>query len=311
MGMGFDIKKNILQNNENNVIEKLAGNIDVTPYEEIMRIPYENLIMDEYKTYDIDKEEVEDIAENIALIGLEQNLVVKQTDDPTKYTVVTGHKRLSGIRYIFENNLEISDKVRKNISCPHCVVIPKDETELVTKLRMHSTNVTQRKKFTIEEMEDYLNVVQEARASGTKINGKEVKGSSRSILQKQYGFTDGTAKRYLKIIKEADDDMKKKVNEGEWSVNYAYEILQGNIIPDTTNDKNEEKESKKEEKTFELHDFRKGLVKGYKNMRKICNKANNMQIPSEHKESIKEGMKELNNKYYEFLRLLESIDEEE
>lgn len=310
--MAFDIKKNILQNNENNVVQKLAGNIDVTPYDEIMRIPYENLIMDEYKTYDIDKEEVEDIAENIALIGLEQNLVVKQTDDPSKYIVVTGHKRLSGIRYIFENNLEISDKVKKNISSPHCVVIPKDETELVTKLRMHSTNVTQRKKFTIEEMEDYLNVVQEARASGTKINGKEVKGSSRSILQKQYGFTDGTAKRYLKIIKEADEEMKKKVNEGEWSVNYAYEILQGKIVPETANgDKDsEERKKSKEEKEYELHDFRKDLVRNYKNIKKTCNKANNLQFPKEYITSVKEGMRELNNKYYEFLRLLESIDEE-
>ena len=196
-----------------------------------MSIPYEQLEMGEYKIYDIDSMEVQDLAESIAAIGLEQNLVVKETDDPNKYVVVTGHKRMTAIQYIFDNNIEVNDQVRKTIESPMCVVVPKNEDELVTKFRMHETNVHQRKGFTVAEIEDYMRTVEEAKKRNLEINGKKIVGTTRAVLKARFDISEPTAKKYIKLVKEGNDELKKAVDNGEISINNAYDVLMGHSEP--------------------------------------------------------------------------------
>lgn len=221
----FDLKRTLSNQNNRGVITGMLG--VATKYK---TIPYTKLILD-YKKYEIDEQEVIDLAYSIASVGLEQNLVVKETEVPNQYVLVTGHKRISAIFYIFEQNMEISATIRKNIEEPMCIVISKDEDPLITRFRMHETNVYKRTRFTISEIEDYINIVKEAKSRRLEVNGKQIKGITRVILHKKFGLSETTAKKCIKIIKKGNEELKKAIDDGKISINNAYDILMGNAEP--------------------------------------------------------------------------------
>lgn len=222
----FNLKQKLQNESKQNVITNMLGVTTKT-----MTIPYTQLEFGEFKTYDIDEDEVIDLANSIATLGLEQNLVVKETDSPNRYIVVTGHKRTTAIRYIFDNNIPINEKVRKTIEEPNCVVIPKDEDELITRFRMHETNVHQRKGFTIAEIEDYMKTIELAKERKLEVNGKQIKGTTRAILKARFNIGETTARRYIKVIKEGNEELKKAIDNGDISINNAYDVIMGVAEP--------------------------------------------------------------------------------
>ena len=222
----FNLKQKLQNENKQSVITNMLGVTTKT-----MTIPYTQLEFGEFKKYDIDEEEVVDLANSIATLGLEQNLVVKETDNPNRYIVVTGHKRTTAIRYIFENEIPINAKVKKSIEEPNCIVIPKDEDELITRFRMHETNVHQRKGFTISEIEDYMKTVEMAKERKLEVNGKQIKGTTRAILKARFNIGETTARRYIKVIKEGNEELKKAIDNGDISINNAYDVLMGVAEP--------------------------------------------------------------------------------
>lgn len=276
---GFDLKRSLINQNRQNVVTNMFGGVST----KTMSIPYEQLEMGEYKIYDIDSMEVQDLAESIAAIGLEQNLVVKETDDPNKYVVVTGHKRMTAIQYIFDNNIEVNDKVRKTIESPMCVVVPKNEDELVTKFRMHETNVHQRKGFTVAEIEDYMRTVEEAKKRNLEINGKKIVGTTRAILKARFDISEPTAKKYIKLVKEGNDELKKAVDNGEISINNAYDVLMGHSEPIVQNVEPEAAEEIKEKvkpdkQGYSTEELKKDLKKIEKSIAKLDDKLDNSDL---------------------------------
>lgn len=302
---GFDLKRTLTNQNNRSVITGMLG--VTTKY---MAIPYTQLVLGDYKKYEIDEQEVLDLADSIAAVGLEQNLVVKETEDPNRYIVVTGHKRTSAIFYIFENDIEISANVRKSIEEPMCIIIPKDEEPLITRFRMHETNVHQRKGFSISEIEDYINTVEEAKAQKLEVNGKKIKGTTRVILHQQFGFSETTAKKYIKVIKEGNAELKKAIDDGEMSINNAYDLLMGNAEP-IINSKDEDvyedekiksiEENKPKEKVAPLDLIKKSSRKSLVSFGKL------FKSVDENKEYLPE---ETINKISEVQKLLLDIDEE-
>lgn len=276
---GFDLKRSLMNQNRQNVVTNMFGGVST----KTMSIPYEQLEMGEYKIYDIDSMEVQDLAESIAAIGLEQNLVVKETDDPNKYVVVTGHKRMTAIQYIFDNNIEVNDKVRKTIESPMCVVVPKNEDELVTKFRMHETNVHQRKGFTVAEIEDYMRTVEEAKKRNLEINGKKIVGTTRAVLKARFDISEPTAKKYIKLVKEGNDELKKAVDNGEISINNAYDVLMGHSEPIVQNVEPEAVEEIKEKvkpdkQGYSTEELKKDLKKIEKSIAKLDDKLDNSDL---------------------------------
>lgn len=222
MAAKFDLMKTLSNQNKENVVNGMLFEGD-----KLARIPYNQIQIGRYKKYEIDPKEVEELAISISTIGLEQNLVVKETEDPSVYVIVTGHKRLSAINYIFNNSIEISEKLKKELEMPNCVVVSKDESELITRFRMHETNVHQRSGFNIAEIEDYLEIVEEAKKNKTEVNGKRIVGTTRALLHTRFGMSEAMAKKYIKVIKEGNQELKDKLDNGDISVNNAYEFLQG------------------------------------------------------------------------------------
>lgn len=193
------------------------------------RIPYTKIRKNGKNSYPII--EIEDLSQSLATVGLEQNLVVKETDEEEVYELVTGERRLTSIEDILSNpnKYPINDKIKNDLSSPRCIVISKDENPLITHLRLHTTNVEVRGDLSDYDMvtvvEDYLNTIAEIKKQNLTVNGMEIKGKSRELLMKHFGMSDGTAKKYLAVIK-ADDDVKNDMKENDKSVNAVYEELQ-------------------------------------------------------------------------------------
>lgn len=264
MAAKFDIMQTLTNQNKENVVNGMLFEGD-----KLARIPYDQIKIGRYKKYEIDPKEVEELAVSISTIGLEQNLVVKETEDPAKYVVVTGHKRLSAINYIFDNNIEINEKLKKDLENPNCVIVSKDEDELITRFRMHETNVHQRNGFNIAEIEDYLEIVEEAKNQDTKVNGKRIVGTTRALLHARFGMSEAMAKKYIKVIKEGNQELKAKLDNGEISVNRAYEFLQGKKDIEIVKVNKTETEVK-----YEMSDFIKDISKPYRSMQKAMDKIN-------------------------------------
>lgn len=277
MAKNFDLKKALANQNKQGVVTNMLG-----VSTKIMSIPYAQLELGNYKIYEIDEDEVKDLANSIATVGLEQNLVVKETEEPNRYIVVTGHKRLSAIKYIFDNSITINAKVRKSIEAPMCIVIPKDEDELITRFRMHETNVHQRKGFTVSEIEDYMNTVEEAKKRNLEFNGNKIVGTTRAILKARFDISEATAKKYIKLIKDGNDEIKKAVDSGDMSINNAYDVLMGNSEPIVKNDNEEEKQEVKEKvsKEFTIEDLNKNFKKIEKSIDKLDKDIEKINVPN-------------------------------
>lgn len=296
----FDLKKALANQNKQGVVTNMLG---VTT--KIMSIPYTQLELGNYKVYDIDEEEVKDLAYSIATVGLEQNLVVKETDEPNRFVVVTGHKRTSAIKYIFDKEMVINAKVRKSIEAPMCIVIPKDEDELITRFRMHETNVHQRKGFTVSEIEDYMNTVEEAKKRNLEFNGNKIVGTTRAILKARFDISEATAKKYIKLIKDGNDEIKKAVDNGDMSINNAYDVLMGNSEPIiNSNDDEKEEKSQAVKKEFTIDDLNKNFKKIEKSLDRFDKNMDKIDVPNA--EVVVEKLDYLRNILNEVEELLKS-----
>ena len=194
------------------------------------RISIDNIIPNEDNVYPIS--ELDELVNSICTIGLEQNLVVKETSDPDKYILITGHRRLAAINRILESNIECKEKIINEIQNPMCCVISNDESgtqytdndKLIAHYRLHETNINTRKMSDSELLiciEDYVNTVKQLKEKHILINGKEIKGETRELVAKRFGLSSGKTQQALAVMK-ADDNIKGEVVSGEESINTAY-----------------------------------------------------------------------------------------
>lgn len=258
----FDIFKTLQNQNKEKVVTQMLSSKKT----ELVHIPYNQIRIESYDIYEINMDEVKELATSISTIGLEQNLVVKESEKEDEYNLVTGHKRMTAIKYILDNDVEITEEIRQNIENPLCMVIPKDEDEIVTRFRMHETNQQQRNGFTVAEIEDYLKIVELAKKENITINGKKIVGTSRALLNTRFGMSEAMAKKYIKIVKAGNQELNKMVDDGKISVNKAYKMLQD----EENKEKNQkENENNKHIKQYAIEQFRKDIIKSYKSLSDI------------------------------------------
>lgn len=303
----FDLKKSLKEQNKKGVVSDMLGfSANV-----IKPVPFSMIDCDAYTTYDVDYKEVIELANSIASIGLEQNLVIKETDEPNKFKLVTGHKRYTAIAHILKNEIQVHPNIYKIITNPSCLIIPKDEDELITELRMHETNVHQRAGFRIEDIEKYLQTVEEIKRKKMEVNGKQVIGTSRAILKARFNMTETMAKKYIKVIKEGNDEIRQAVNNGDMSINNAYDVLLGKAEPI----KKSEKKQKSKEKTYEMLDFRKDVVSVYKKLGKITEKVGDSSVLDVSVDgepidkNVYDNMQKISDNLKTLIRLLEEVGE--
>lgn len=195
------------------------------------RISIENIVPRKDNIYPIS--EIDNLVESISSIGLEQNLVVKETTNPDEYILITGHRRLAAIKYILENNTDCKEKILNEIKNPMCCVVALNESgsqntdndKIIAHYRLHETNINVRRMTDAERMiacEDYLKTVNEIRSKKIQINGKEIKGTSRELVAERFGISKSQAQKLMSIT-NGDEETKLKIMNGETTVNAAYE----------------------------------------------------------------------------------------
>lgn len=233
------------------VMDLINSNSKAEAVRDNERVRYDEIVPNEKNEFDL--QAIEELAQSIATIGLEQNLVIKETDEPNVYLLVTGHRRLEAIKYIFETGMEIDDKIRMEIERPLCKIIPKNEDPLVTEIRLFETNMQARANKDYEMIgiiDKYLSLIQQAKEKGLLVNGKEVKGKTKEILAERFGISPRTAGKYTTILKAENEELKEKVMSGEMTVNSAYNQVQEERRQEEENKENKPKKKEKEENIY-------------------------------------------------------------
>lgn len=194
------------------------------------RIDISNILPNNNNVYPIT--DLEDLVASIATIGLEQNLVVKEIPDSEEYTLITGHRRLAAIKYILDNDVPCKDNIKNEIKRPMCCVVSANESEdasqtsdeLIAHYRLHETNINTRRMTDSELLiciDDYINTVKQLKNKGIKINGQELKGTTRELVSKRFGLSSGKAQQTLSVL-NGNKKSKQDVIDGTSSINEAY-----------------------------------------------------------------------------------------
>lgn len=162
-------------------------------------IPIEEIKENADNNYDL--VDIEKLADSIDELGLLQPILVKQRDKYS-YELIAGHRRFNAIKkLISENKLpEDYEVLAKKVD--------ENEDELVTRLKLHETNLQTRSLLKMPEEEkiaiidDYMDILDKAKKQGLQINGKPVKGKTRDLIAERFGISHYTAQKLIRKAKE-------------------------------------------------------------------------------------------------------------
>ncbi|EGO8594479.1 chromosome partitioning protein ParB [Enterococcus faecalis] len=166
------------------------------------KLRMDKIIENENNNYELN--DIEQLSDSIEQLGLLQPLLVKKLPND-KYEIVAGHRRYNAIKKLvaegrFNKDYEIL-----------CKAIEDDEDELITRLKLHETNLQTRSLLKLPEeeklaiIEDYMDILKQARQQGIKLNGKEIKGKTRDLIAERFNIGTATASRLIAKTKNKEE----------------------------------------------------------------------------------------------------------
>lgn len=213
------------------------------------KIEYDKLIPNpKNDTYSI--ENIDELADSIEDSGLLQNLVVKQIPGTDTYSIIVGHRRREAIRKIVE------ERGNEDFRMVDCYVIPKDEDELMTELKLHTSNLESRELSPFEKMSavsELKRIYAELKASG-KMN---IKGRVRDIIANDMGLKTTQVQKYMSIDENATDETKEALKNGDITTEEAYKQVQidsGRAVPGFMNEPDESKNDSSDDDSDSVDD---------------------------------------------------------
>lgn len=124
--------------------------------------------------------------------------------------MIAGHRRFTAIKKLIEDDKLPSDyEVLSKI-------IDSSENEIITRLKLHETNLQTRSLLNMEEsekisvVEDYMNLIDQAKKQGIEVNGKPIKGKTRELVAERFGVSHYTAQKIIRKVKEGGEKEKPK-----------------------------------------------------------------------------------------------------
>lgn len=147
---------------------------------------------------------IQELAEDIAEDGLDDNLVVRKIEDSTyEYELVAGHRRYNAILY----NIKNGDMTYEYIPCK---VTTMDDIDARRRLILNNYNadpLTEAEKLdTIEELRDIYRLKKE--------NGEKIPGRIQNLIAKDIGLKKSQVGNYEKILNNAIPEVREKIAEG-------------------------------------------------------------------------------------------------
>lgn len=221
-----------------NLVNLFDENVSKLDTFEIIKIECSNINTNKENFFNIC--EVNELADSIDLIGLQQPLVV--TKENNKYTLIAGHRRFEAVKSL-------------GWSTVPCIVTNPINTELET-LALIQTN-TQTRKLTYYERAESVKRTQEALLS-LKKKGYKFSGRLRDKISQITKESKTEIARMQAIDKNLSDNIKKMLEKGEISPSKAYEIQK---LPKKEQVKffNNCKKSEIEPKIKEIKNFEKNI----------------------------------------------------
>lgn len=171
------------------------------------RVTIDKLIENEENKYPI--ADLEQLADSIESLGLLQPLLVKKVDG-NKYVIIAGHRRYNAIKLLI-NEDRIDSDFLINVK-----ELPPDEDPLITRFKLHETNLQTRSLLKMSEEEkidiikDYVDLINTAREKSLTINGKEIKGKTRELVAERFNISSGTAGSLIAKTKGNNNEKTKK-----------------------------------------------------------------------------------------------------
>lgn len=166
-------------------------------------------------------EGIDELAESIADVGLEQNLVVEDRGDGT-YNILTGRRRYYAIKKLLEQGSTKYKTVPCVVKRLEDIDLPLSD-ELKRVYAIVTTNAEQRKPTAADtaEMIRKLNTVYDAlEAAGCK-----PKGRRRDYIASELGISTGTVGMYDTIENSGDEELLEAVASGRTGIKEALELL--------------------------------------------------------------------------------------
>ena len=182
----------------------------------IQHIPFEKIRPnDEAHGFSLDG--IEELAESIADVGLEQNLVVEDAGDGN-YNILTGRRRYYAIKLLRDNGSLAWKTVPCVVKNLAEMDLPLTE-ETKRTYAIVTTNAEQRKLTpadTAEMVKKLTKVYDELEANGAK-----PKGRRREFIAKILGLSTGTVSSYEYVEHNADESVREALEEGTIGIHEA------------------------------------------------------------------------------------------
>ena len=166
-------------------------------------IPYHN------HTFNVNDDEIDELAENIEKFGVLEPLLICISDTYGKYEIVAGHRRLEAGKRVGKETLP-------------CRIAREDTpTELLDEIMVIS-NLERRNKFSVSELAKSIKVLYEARKhQGYKVQNST--GDTSKDIASEFGITQMDMYRYLRFA-ELTPYFLKLLDGGKLKKNVAYAL---------------------------------------------------------------------------------------
>ena len=173
--------------------------------------------------------EIEELAQNIYMVGLDQYFVVRPDyDNKDQYILIAGHRRLKAIKLLKERG-QWGEYIPCIVKDPAGIDLPLS-FEDKERLAIMSTNIEARNNTEYDkmmEMRDYMDIVDKLRKAGyEELDGLRIRNvKTRTLLSEKYNISEGTAAKYLRVSNNASEEVLSEMKEGNLSLNVANEIV--------------------------------------------------------------------------------------
>lgn len=206
---------------------------------------------------------IEELAEDIAEAGLENNLLVRRIEhDDYDVELIGGERRFTAILH----NIDQGDMTYEYIPCK---VMDLDDVESRKRLILNNWEndpLTQSEK--LDAVEELKEIYQQKKA-----NGEKVPGRIQQIIASDLGISKSQVALYEKIISHAVPEVREKITSGDISIDAASSLVdledeeQLNFLEEsssyTKKDIEEYKDSLKEEDDYDESSYEEDTCEIY------------------------------------------------
>lgn len=161
--------------------------------------------------YSANEEEIETLAKTIELVGLQQDLVVREKENG-RFEILVGHNRYRALNKLVNSGLQQFEKVK-------CKIQPDDQT--INELVLIFTNSTQRERTDAEKMKE-IKRVKELLTEYKKTH--KLEGRQSEIIAQILGTSKSAVGRLENIDRNLIDPLKQEFEKGKINTSTANKL---------------------------------------------------------------------------------------